>query len=109
MDSLWRSMLGEWKAALALALIALAAIIAAGSRSSTPALPEVASVVRFGSHADEIGNHLTVIVQLQDGSTQEMWSTPVLLRACSVGVTIHLVRRARSLEVDSTGCLQNSS
>jgi hypothetical protein len=105
MDSLWRSMLSEWKVAVALALIALAAIIVAGSRSSTPALLQVASVVRFGSYANEIGNHPTVIVRLQDGSTQEMRSTPVLLRACSVGATIHLVRRARSLQVDSRGCL----
>lgn len=109
MAGLSRSMLSEWKVALALVLIALAAIIVAGSRSSAPAVLEVASVARFGSYADEIGNHPTVIVRLQDGSTQEMRSTPVLLHACFVGATIHLVRRAHSLQVDSRGCLQNAN
>ena len=109
MASLSRSMLSEWKVALALVLIALAAIIVAGSRSSAPAVLEVASVARFGSYADEIGNHPTVIVRLQDGSTQEMRSTPVLLHACFVGATIHHVRRAHSLQVDSRGCLQNAN
>ena len=95
----------EWKAVLALALIALAAIIVAGSRSLGPASLEVAKVARFGSYADEIGNHPTVIVQLRDGSRQEIPSTPLLLRACSVGATINLVRRAHSLQVHPKGCL----
>jgi len=103
-DSLWRSIVGEWKVVLAFTSVALAAIIAAGYRSSGPAAVEVASVVRFGSYADEVGNHPTVIVRLRDGGTQELRSTPMLLRACTVGATISLVRRDHSLQVHPEGC-----
>jgi hypothetical protein len=97
-------MLGEWKVVLAFALVALAAIITGGYRSSGPSVVEVASVVRFGSYADEIGNHPTVIVRFRDGGTQELRSTPMLLGACTVGATISLVRREHSLQVHPKGC-----
>lgn len=97
-------MLGEWKVILAFGSVALAASIAAGYRSAGPVAIEVGSVVRFGSYADEIGNHPTVIVRLRDGGTQELRSTPMLLRACTVGATISLVRRDHSLQVHPEGC-----
>jgi len=97
-------MLGEWKVVSAFALVAFAAIIAAGYQSSGPPAIEVASVVRFGSYADEVGNHPTVIVRLRDGGAQELRSTPILLGDCTVGATISLVRRDHSLQVHPEGC-----
>ena len=104
MDSPLHLLLREWKAAWALVLIAVAAIIVANWQSAGPVSLETASVVRFGSYADEIGNHPTVIVRLRDGNTQEIRSTPVLLRACSAGAIITLVRRAHALQVHPRGC-----
>jgi hypothetical protein len=89
---------------MALVVIAGVLIVVAVLKSSGPASLETASVVRFGSYADEIGNHPTVIVHLGDGSTQELKSTPVLLHACTVGAAITLVRRTHSVQVHPRGC-----
>lgn len=104
MDGFWRSMLGEWKAVVAAMSLAGAFILLAVIKTSGPVLLEIANVARFGSYADDLGNHPTVIVRLSDGSTQEIMSTPELLRACTVGATIALVRRARSFQVHPRGC-----
>lgn len=104
MDSPLRLVLGEWKAALALVLIAVAAVIAENWQSAGPVALEVASVLRFGSYSNEIGNHPTVIVRLRDGSLQEVRSTPALLRGCIIGAAIALAHRPHSLQVDPSGC-----
>lgn len=104
MDSLWHSIRGEWKAALAVVLLAGTAIIVVGFQSPGPIVREAASVVRFGSYADDFGNHPTVIVRLGDGSTQEILSTPELLRACKTGVIIAVARHAHALQVHPRGC-----
>jgi hypothetical protein len=103
-DSTLRLVLREWKAALTLLLIAVAVIIAENWQSAGPVALEAAKVVRFGSYSNEFGNHPTVIVRLRNGSTEEIRSTPVLLRACSANAIITLVRRAHALQVHPRGC-----
>ena len=71
--------------AAALVVVAAAFIVLIAFHSLGPASLERAGVVRFGSYANEFGDHPTVIVRLADGSTQQITSSPTALSGCAIG------------------------
>jgi hypothetical protein len=104
MGGLWDQWRGELKALFAVGAIT-AVIMAVGYfRYWGPVTVETGEVIRFGSYASDLGNLPIAIVRTGDGRITELRATPILLRYCSRGSRIRLIRRKFSLSIDPRGC-----
>ena len=97
----WR---GELKAIVIFSLLALCLAAAFVWKRSEPRAYETAKVVRFGSYADNLGDHPTVIVTTSDGAERQIEATPELLKGCKAGGNIKLIVSPRHSEVAPSGC-----
>lgn len=70
-----------------------------------PAKQEVATVVRFGSYATDVGDRPLVIVRLRNGTIRQLSIERAQLQSCRVGNQIRLVQQADWLRVHYQACL----
>jgi len=97
----WRD---ELKTIVIFSLLALGLAGAFVWRRSAPQTYETAKVVRFGTYADNLGNHPTLVVATSDGTERQIETTPELLRDCKAGSNIKLIVSPHHSEVAPAGC-----
>lgn len=95
---------GELVAVLVFIGIVAAVIFVFVYLRAGPTEVELAEVIRFGTHASDMGNRPTVIVRATDGRQFELAASRGSLRNCQAGDAIRLIRRAHSLGIDPRGC-----
>jgi hypothetical protein len=107
-SAMWDAALGrrgELSAILVLGAIALVIFGLFILRYSGPATIEFAKVTGFGPPNTRWADDTAVMVTTADGRLFQLTTRPELLRHCSIGSRIRIVRRPRALYVAPSGCL----
>ena len=104
MRDLWLDLLEEWRAALGLGIVVAALVGYILVRQSRPTEFETAKIIRFGSYANDTGDHPSVTASTTDGASIQVFTIGAPLGNCVVGGQIRLVRKPHSVSVDPRGC-----
>lgn len=104
MENILTRLRGELTAVLVFIGIVAAFIAAFVYFRAGPTEVELGEVIRFGTHANEMGNRPTVIVRAADGRRYELIASRGSVGHCMAGDSIRLIRGTHSVRVDPRGC-----
>lgn len=97
----------SWRALpilIALIIACLWLAVVHTNRANQPMRKEVGQVVRFGSHATDVGDRPLIVVRLRNGTIRQFFIRRAQLQTCRVGDRIRLVRKGDWLGVHRGGC-----